>query len=271
VILKTLYIDTKSMLAMLLANHRILAAITRVELSKKYSGSVFGIVWIFLQPLMLLSIYLFVYMVIFKMRFPGYSQLDYVVYIFCGLVPYIGVMEAVNSGCSSIKANIHLVKNVILPIELVPTRYVTVSMVAEMVSLVIVLMLVIINGSLGINIMLLPFVIILQFMFIIGIVWILASLAVIFPDVSYFVNLFTLLLLFISPIGFKPEMVPAGLDFMIYLNPVYYMTEMFRGVMLDVNLLNWKVTFIYIMICTLSFSLGAAFFHRFKSILVDYE
>src|SRR5689334_10226946 len=120
----------------LLARYRkILAAVTRVELAKKYSGSAFGKLWLVLYPALLLSMYLFVYSVVFGMQFPNSSRLEYVIYVFCGLIPYIGFMEAVTSGCVSIKQNIHLVKNVMLPIELIPVRYVLTSAATEVISL----------------------------------------------------------------------------------------------------------------------------------------
>jgi len=68
---------------------RLLVSITRVELAKRYAGSALGMAWVVLQPALLLSVYLFVYMVVLGMRFEGFSRLDYVLYVFCGLVPYL--------------------------------------------------------------------------------------------------------------------------------------------------------------------------------------
>lgn len=262
---------TQVMTQMLLRHRKILASITRVEFAKRYSGSAFGMLWVVLQPILLLSIYLFVYMVIFKMRFPGYSQLDYVLFVFCGLVPYIGFMEAINTGCHAVKQNIHLVKNVMLPIELIPARYVAMAMVSQLVSLAMVLILVTLNGSLSWHLFWLPLVLILQIMFLLGLVWIVSALVVALPDISYFINLGTLLLMFISPIGFKPEMVPPGLDFIIYLNPIYYMTEMFRDSLVYGVWPGAKTALIYTAMCGFTFALGATFFRKFKGVLVDYE
>ncbi len=259
------------MLSILFQNRRILAAITRVELAKRYSGSVLGLVWIGLFPVLFLGVYLFVYLVIFKMKFPGYSQLDYVVYVFCGLVPYIGFMESVNSGCHAVKQNIHLVKNVMLPIELVPVRYVLVSMVTQVVGLGVLLLLAAANGSLSFHLVWLPIVVLLQVAFLIGLVWILSGLAVVVPDISYFVNLATLLLVFISPIGFKPEMVPQQLSFMITLNPIHYMIDPFRYSLLYGEFPPLQNAVIFVAMCVLTFGAGAAFFRRFRNVLVDYE
>ena len=77
---------------------RLLASITRIELAKRHAGSVLGMSWVVLQPALLLSVYLFAYMVVLGMRFSGFSRFDYVLYVFCGLVPFLGFMEAVTTG-----------------------------------------------------------------------------------------------------------------------------------------------------------------------------
>lgn len=264
-------ITVRDALALLFRYRKVLWATTKVEFAKRYAGSLFGKLWIILNPALLLSIYLFVYLVIFKMKFPGYSQLDYVAFVFCGLVPYIGFMESVTTGCVSIKQNIHLVKNVMVPIELIPARVVMVCMVSQIVSMIILLILSGLNGSISWHLAWLPLVFALQVFFLVGLVWILSCLAVAIPDVSYFVNLFILLLLFISPIGFKPEMVPAGFTFMIYLNPIYYMIEMYRDSMLYGKWPDVLTLLVYLTMCLGTFALGSMFFRKFKNIVVDYE
>jgi lipopolysaccharide transport system permease protein len=250
---------------------RILWATTLIEFDRRYAGSLFGKIWIFLHPLLLLSIYLFVYMVIFRMKFPGYSQLSYVLFVFCGLIPYIGFSEAVTSGCLSVKSNMHLVKNVMFPIELIPVRTVFVSMVTQLVSMGIVIILSLFEGFPSIHLIWLPLIFILQVIFLIGLVWILSCLAIALPDVSYFVNLFVLFLMFISPIGFKPEMVPVLLKIVVYFNPIFYMTEMYRSVMLYGKFPNLGIALVYIIMSVGAFVFGGVFFKKFKGVLVDYE
>lgn len=250
---------------------RTLYAITAADIAKRYSGSAFGKLWIFLQPALLLSIYLFVYMVVFNVRFPGYSDFDYALYVFAGLIPYIGLSEGITSGCVAIKQNIHLVRNVMLPIELLPVKAVVATAVAQGVSLVILLGLAALAGSTGINVLLLPVIWLLQLAFTTGIVWVLSVLAVALPDVGYFTNLGMLLLLFISPIGFRPDMVPARFEFMVYLNPVHYMIEAYRWTVLQAPP-NRPLDFVvYCVLCLGSYVVGSVFFRRFKEILADYE
>lgn len=259
------------MLRMIARYRGILAAVTRVELGKRYAGSVIGMAWVFLYPALLLGIYLFVYLVVFRMRFPGYSGMDYTLYVFAGLVPYIGFMEALTSGAVSIKQNMHLVRNVMLPIELIPVRTVAVSLTTEIVALGVIVLLALAAGSLSPHVLWLPLVIALQVLFLIGLVLIVAALAVALPDISYFVNLCVLLLLFISPIGFKPEMVPAGFSAIVYLNPIYYMADAFRMSLLSTQAVEPGVLAVFALISLGTFVAGTSFFRRFKGVLVDYE
>ena len=262
---------SQKMVEVIYRHRRLLAAMTRVELAKRHAGSVLGMAWVVLQPALLLSVYVFVYMVVFKIRFPGFSQFDYVLYVFCGLVPYLGFMEALTTGMLSIKQNMHLVKNVMLPIELIPVRSVIVGMASQFVSIALVLVLVAAGGALGWHVLWLPAVIVLQIMWLAGLTWILSSLTVALPDVTYFVNLFIFLLMFLSPIGFKPDMVPPRFRLVVYLNPIYYMTEMYRDSMLNGQWPRPAVLVIYVVMCGATFALGSAFFLRFKGVLADYE
>lgn len=252
-------------------HRRVLASATRIELNKRYAGSALGFVWVLLYPALLLGIYLFVYLVVFRVRFPGYSELDYVLFVFAGLAPYLGFMEALTTGSTSIKQNMHLVRNVMLPIELIPVRAVLAALATQVVALVIVIGIAAAHGSLSINVVWLPLVIALQILFLVGLVLIVASVAVALPDVSYFVNLAVLMLIFISPIGFKPEMVPAGFGALVYLNPVHYMTDAFRMSILATQSFNPFSLATFTATSLVTFAAGTAFFRRFKGVLVDYE
>ena len=117
----------------------------------------------------------------------------------------------------------------------------------------------------------LPIVVVLQVMWLAGLTWILSSVTVALPDITYFVNLFVFLLMFLSPIGFKPEMVPQGFTWIIYANPIYYMTEMYRDTMLSGRSPAVFVAATYVLMCVATFALGSAFFERFRGVLTDYE
>src|SRR5579875_3248140 len=254
-------------LARLLGRHRqVLAATTRVELEKRYSGSLLGRAWIVLYPVLWLAIYLFVYLVVFKVRYRSYSTLDYVVYIFSGLVPYIAVMEAVTAGVVSVKQNLHLVRNIILP-----ARAVGMALVSEVVGLAMLLALDLASGSGSPRLAVLPLALAIEATYLLGVAMFLAPLGVLFPDVGYFTNLLVLFVLFVSPIAFKPAALPVGYHFIVWANPVYYLLLPFRLATLPATGWDWASLLAAGAIALVTYFVGAAFFARAKPHLVDYD
>lgn len=261
----------KAMLVLAWRHRQMLAAVTRVELEKRHSGSALGRLWLLLHPMLLLGIYLFVYAVVFRMQLPGYQGLAYVAFVFCGLIPFIGVSESLSAGTMCIKQNMHLVKNVMLPIELVPMRAVMASLATQVVGMGVLMMLLLLTGQLSYKLALLPLVFVLQVLMLVGLVFVLASLAVALTDVSYFVNLSIMLLMFVSPIGFTREMVPGPFAVLIDLNPVTYLIEVYRWVLLADYPWMPALHGVFVVGTLVVFGLGALFFQRFKGMLVDYE
>jgi len=252
-------------------HRRIVLSTTRAELKKRYAGSIFGSLWIVLQPVLFLSIYLFVYLVVFQVRFPGYSELDYVVYVFAGLVPYLAFMETLSMATGAVRRDIHLVRNVMLPLDLVPVRVVLMAIVTQLVGLAMVAALSAAAGTASANLLFLPIALLLQAFFLLGLAWGFAALGVFIPDLNYVVNIVTVLLLFVSPIAFRPDMVPEGLRFVVDLNPIYYMTEVFRFGLIDGFVLSPKALTIAVTGSLVVYALGCIFFRRFRNVLVDYE
>ena len=261
-----------AMLKQAIACRRVLFATTTVELRKKYSGSVLGPTWIVLFPMLLLSVYLFIYLVVFPAKLPQFSNMEYVLYVFCGLVPYMGLLEIIGAGTMAVKQNIHLVKNIMMPIDLIPIRSVMIGMVTEIVSLVFLITLLLVSGSLSWKVIFLPAVLILQFCLMLGFVYILSAIAVSLSDISYFVGLVLTLFMFLSPIGYKPEtLAPALAIPVVYLNPAAYMIEAFRDCLLSGRNANIPLDAGFVLVSIVAVVLGAAFFNRFKGILIDYE
>ncbi|HMK96119.1 MAG TPA: ABC transporter permease [Acidimicrobiales bacterium] len=253
------------------ANRRVLRATTRVELEKRYSGSLLGRTWIVLYPVLWLSIYLFLYIVVFKVRYPSYSTLDYVVYIFSGLVPYIALMEAVTAGVVSVKQNLHLVRNIILPVEMIPARAVGMAFVTELIGLVMLVVLDLASGSGSARLLLLAPAVAIELIYLLGLAMFLAPLGVLFPDVSYFTNLVVLFILFVSPIAFRPSALPTGAHFLVWVNPVYYLLLPFRIAVLPASGWDWASPGAAAAIALVTYFVGCAFFARAKPYFVDYD
>jgi len=247
----------------------VLKATSLIELHQRYAGSLLGSIWILLYPLLFLSIYLFLYLVIFQMRFPGYSQLNFVVFVFSGLVPYLVVMETVTRGTQIIKENIHLIKNVIMPVELVPLRLVIVGFVGQTASFGLLVTLALVDGDMSWRVIFFPIVLLLLAMMVLGVVYYVASLGALFNDVGYITNLLIIALLFVSPIAFKPEMVPVHLRIIVYANPVSYPLEAIRWSLLNSYTTDPIKLVLFPVISVWVYTSGTRFFRRFKGLMAD--
>jgi lipopolysaccharide transport system permease protein len=256
---------------LLSANRQVLVATTRVELEKRYSGSLLGRSWIILYPVLWLAIYLFVYLVVFKVRYPSFSTLEYVVYIFSGLVPYIAIMEAVTAGVVSVKQNLHLVRNIILPVEMIPARAVGMAFVSELVGLLMLVILDLVSGSGTARLAVLVLAVAIELVYLMGMAMFLAPLGVLFPDIGYFTNLAVLFVLFVSPIAFKPAALPVGYHFIVWINPIYYLLLPFRLATLPATGWDWASLLAAGAIAVITYFVGTAFFARTKPYLVDYD
>lgn len=260
-----------SMLSLGFSQRRMLAAITRFELQKRFSGSILGLAWVVVYPALLLSLYLFLFLVVFRVRFPGLSSFDYVLYVFSGLVPFIGLSETLSAGCATLRNSLYLVKNVVLPPELIPLRTVAASFVGQAVSLGILLVMIAASGRLTRAALLLPLVIALQVLLHVGLVCIVAIAGLLIADLAQIVALGLMFVMFVSPIAFKAEMVPAALSAALYANPVYYLVEAYRACLLPgAGDVSPAVLSAYALMCLAVYVAGTVLFGRLRRVITEY-
>jgi lipopolysaccharide transport system permease protein len=252
-------------------HHRLLLATTRIELMKRYAGSALGFAWIVLNPLLFLSVYLFVYLVIFRTSLPDMTPVGYSIFIFSALVPFLAFMETANGSVTLIRANMHLVKNLVFPPDLIPIRLVLTVFVAEFVGLAMLFALAAADGGLSWKLALLPPLLCIQFLFLVGVAFLCAGFGVLLPDFGYFLNSFLMLLLFLSPIGYKLGTLSGGVRYIAILNPLTYMIEAFRSVLIGAGPIDFHAMAVYLAMSVVAFCLGSVFFARLRAHLVDYE
>jgi lipopolysaccharide transport system permease protein len=251
----------------------LLVAVTRVEIQKKYSGAILGLLWYPLYSGLLLAMYCFIYMVVFPARSgdPSFGAYDHVLTIFAGLIPYLGFSEAVSTGATSIKGNIALVKNTVFPVELIPVKQVLVALASLSVSLAILIALILPTRHMGWHLLYLPVPILFLAAFCAGVVWILAALAVLVPDINYAVNLLLLFFLFVSPIGFTVSQIPPSAAVFVYLNPMTYLTESFRFALLGMRDVPMWLDAVFGAALLMFLAASGAFFRRLMPLFGDYE
>lgn len=250
--------------------HRdLLYQTTRNEIYARYSGSVFGLTWLIIYPLFFLSVYALIFIFIFKIRFGLFNSNEYVVVIFCGLIPFIGFAEALGMGVTSVTSNSSLIKNTLYPIELIPVKAVLTSQCTQIVGTILLLIAVAFLGKITSWALLLPVILLLQFLFTIGIIWILSSLNVYFRDLQNIINIITLMLMMISPIAYTVDMVPSNLRPILGFNPLYYIIIAHQDCLMLGRFPSGSVFWVLSIMSVISFTVGFWFFTRMKKAFVD--
>ncbi|MDJ0734361.1 MAG: ABC transporter permease [Nostocaceae cyanobacterium] len=252
-----------------LLRHRLMLYQTTInEIKTRYAGSVLGLMWLVIYPLLFLGTYAIVYLYIFKIRFPNLSSNEYVALIFCGLIPFLGFSEALSAGVPSVVASSNLIKNTLFPIELVPVKAVFVGQATQLMGMGLLLIALLLIGKLSILSPIFILVWVCQILFTIGLVWILSSLNVYIRDIQNIIAIVILILMMLSPIAYTEAMVPASMRPFLAINPLYYMIIAYQSVLM----LNQFPLRIFVPLISMSlgiYILGFWFFTRMKKIFSD--
>jgi homopolymeric O-antigen transport system permease protein len=252
-------------------SHRhLLWQVARNELRARYAGSVFGLGWAILAPVVLLAIYAAVYVFIFRVRAPGLSPPQYVLLIFSGLVPFLMTSEAIVTGLAAVIANKAVLSNTVFPIDLAPAKAVLLSQLPMAIGFTVITLALIATGGLAWTVVLLPVVWALHVLALLGLTWMLSLLNLVFRDLQNLVGLALMVVMIASPIAYTPEMVPPNLRLLLLLNPFAHVVVMYQQVVVlgqVPGLWNW------ILLATMSgvlFVAGGYFFSRASRLLIDY-
>src|SRR6187401_2275762 len=103
-----------------LAGYRgLIQSLVARELKARYRGSVLGFFWSFVNPLLLLSIYSFVFAKILPPNATA-DNMPYEVFMFCGLLPWTWFQASMLEGAGSLISGGNLIKKVLFPAEILP-------------------------------------------------------------------------------------------------------------------------------------------------------
>ena len=249
---------------------RLIRSISQ-EMKQRYAGSVLGLAWTALYPVLLLSLYALIYVVIFRVRPPTLNQYEYVVLVFSGLVPLLAFNESLMVSVSSLVSNRSLLLNTVFPAELIPVRAVLAAQAPSAVSLIITMTAGFLLGRTGWSALIaVPILWTLLVMFVIGLGWVLSLLTLVLRDIQHVLGLLLMALTILSPFAFTPDMVPPALRSLLYLNPLSYFVLSFQQVITYGQLPPFKLL---LPVCVLSVGVfvgGLWFFLRAKHVFFDY-
>jgi lipopolysaccharide transport system permease protein len=224
-------------------NRQLIAQLTRREVAARYRGSIFGLAWSFLNPLLMLAVYTFVFSVVFKARWgadPNESRAQFALVLFAGMIVFNLFAEMLNRAPGLVISNINYVKRIVFPLEILPVVALGSALFHSLVSLGVLLAAqLILNHSLPWTIVLLPVVFLPLLLFSLGISWFLAALGVYVRDISQVTGVLTTVLMFFSAVFYPLSALPEVYQGLLALNPLVLIISESRQVLVYGLLPNW--------------------------------
>ena len=253
-------------------NRELIRSLTQREVIGRYRGSILGILWSFFNPVLMLTVYTFVFSVIFKARWNAGvdSRSEFALVLFAGLMVFTLFSETVNRAPSLILANANYVKKVVFPLEILPWVNIGSSLFHTLISLGVWLMFYgFLFGVPPVTAGLIPAVLLPLIAFTMGISWFLASLGVYLRDVSHVIGVLTTILMFLSPIFYPISSIPEEYRGLLQWNPLMPSIEMARDVLIWGKQPEWSLYTVSLATGLLVAYLGFAWFQKTRKGFAD--
>lgn len=254
-------------------NRQLVWQMSKRDVLGRYRGSMIGVAWSFFNPIFMLAVYTFVFSFVFKSRWGedvSGGQGSFAVILFAGMIVHGLFAECVNRAPSLLLNHINYVKKVVFPLEILPWTILVSALFHTAISVLVLLVAeLLLMHSLPWTVILLPLVWLPFVVSIMGISWFLASLGVYLRDVSQITGLVTTVLLFMSPVFYPLSKLPEKFQALLLLNPLTFMIEQTREVLVWGNLPSWGGLFIYSLCASLIAWLGFVWFQKTRGGFAD--
>lgn len=207
---------------------QMIFSLVRKELRGRYKGSALGFLWTFINPLLQLCVYTFVFSIVMP------NNIDkFYLYLFVGLIPWLFFSGSLTGGAASIINQKDMVKKIYFPREVMPIAYVTSNFVNMLLCFVVIFAVVIVSGV-GINLIAicyLPIIMIVEYIMCLGGAMLTSALTVYFRDLEYILGIVTMAWMYFTPVVYSIDMVPENLRPFMNLNPMTPVIVAYRDVL----------------------------------------
>lgn len=237
----------------------------------RYVGSYLGIIWAFIQPLITILIYWFVFQVGFRSG-DRPDGIPYIIWLICGIVPWFFFSEAIGSATNTLWEYSYLVKKVSFNVQILPIIKVISALFIHIFFVAFTLLMLSLYGV--------PFSIVnLQVIYymgamvflIVGLSLITSSIVVFFKDMGQLVSIFIQIGFWMIPIVWTPETISPEYMKLFKLNPMYYVVEGYRDTFIN-HVWFWNrynQTIYFWVVSIVIFVVGYKLFKKLKPHFAD--
>ena len=242
-------------------NYReLLKTNVKKEIRGRYKNSILGIMWSFLNPLLQLA----VYSIIFGALLAGGDK-TYHIYICVALIPWTYFTTAITQSAFTVIGNADIIKKVYFPREILPISVVTSGAVNFVISTIIILAFVIFSGiGLSWYLVFYPFILLIQFILLLGISFIVSSVTVYFRDLEHIIGVILMAAFYATPIVYKLEQLPANLQIIMQLNPMTHLINAYRDIFYYHQMPNMQILCILLVLSIILTIIGYFIFKKLQ-------
>lgn len=264
---------TRSSLKTLFQRRWLIAYFVQRELSKSYRGSFLGMFWIFLGPVLMIILYTLVFSEILGLRFRQVEGVtNFGLYLYCGLIPFLAFADAVNKSVGSIRNSSTLVQKVVFPLEILPLSTAVTAVLNQIFQFGALAVLVLVLGTeLQWTILLIPFLMVPQLLFYLGLGYLGSVVGTYLPDVQETLRAVVRAMFFLTPILWPVSMVADRkyLSLVVDLNPLAYLVGAYRALFFEGQLPSGLATLYFVIFSSALCAAGFLLFNRAKRHFAD--
>lgn len=249
-----------------LYNYReLLKTNIKKEVRGKYKGSWLGILWTFLNPLLMLAVYAFVFPYILRVKVDNYT-----IFMIVALIPWNFFTTAVQTGAGCVVANGNILKKVYFPREIIPISITVSQLVNFLITCIIMFVFILFSGvGFSVHLLLLPLIILIQFVLILAINFIISAITVFVHDVDHFVSVILTLGFYATPIVYLSSMLPEKFQWAMVANPMAVLVEAYRSVLYYHQMPNMVLIGIWALISISLLVIGYMIFKKLEKSFVE--
>ena len=228
----------------------LFSELLRRDLSTRYAGSFGGPLWALLNPIILCVLYSFVFAVVIRLQPPPGFAGSYAEFLLAGLLPWLGMQEAVARATTSISEQGHLVKKLRFPVELLVASSAAAAIVLQIVGLAVLGGFVVVSGRGAAQPLVFAAALAFEIVLLVGPCLLVATLNVFFRDLAQLVGPLLMIVLYLTPILYPTSLIPSALAPFLALNPVADLVSLFRASLFGgpippaARLLGWTAAFL---------------------------
>ncbi len=265
------FFDLPGLFRHLVRHGELIITMTWRDFGARYRGSFGGLVWSVFQPLVMMVIYTLVFSVFLKVRFTsGSSPFEFSVYLLCGLLPWNALSESLTQSTQVLRNNVNLVKRVVFPLEILPLNLALAAAIQQVIGFLLLIPLAwLVTGKLQASLLLVPVILVFQMLFVTGVNWVAASFAVFLPDFRHVISLVLMVWMFLTPVVYPEDVVPAPLLLIFRLNPMARIVTLYRNAFMSGLLPSLTGLLGAGVLCLLVFMAGYFWFIRTRPGFAD--